>query len=221
MKTLQEIQTSHGELQDLPEEVGRFAEVQQEHAKNSATIAHSYKDALDEIRAINTLEGPYVDRLDGGQYRAALRELKETQAEEKRAKCAADYEAELVRHEQNVAALRQPLQQRLYGLSEAGTAAIPGLAASSPETVAETLEVAIMSGNKDLARAAFAIASHRGLGDVQSRYFNEVDPDARPVYESYLQLPGDEQLAERRRNVARLFPNPSPEYLMPPAKGTT
>ncbi len=80
------------------------------------------------------------------------------------------------------------------------------------------LNIATHAGNQDLARAVFVAAEQRGLGDLMARYFDEVDPEARALYQEWTELPSAEALKRKSEKLPTLVQKPDPDRLMPPAK---
>ena len=80
------------------------------------------------------------------------------------------------------------------------------------------LDIAVQADNKDLARAVFVAAERRGSGDLMTRYFDEVDPEARELYQEFASVPPAEVLERQRENVQTVLPQPDALSLETPAQ---
>jgi hypothetical protein len=190
-------------------------DIQQEHASRMGELLSGYQDTIDEIRAETQPEsGEYLDLLEGSQQRGLLREQKEQKATEAHSKVVAEYRASVERYHSELDERRGELQTRLYGVSGSeGAATLSRAALASEDELAMLMDVAATTGNTELAKAAFVAADRRGMGDLVARYFDEVDPDARGLYQEWHEIPPDEVLARQLDNVDRVIS--PPRNLMP------
>ena len=58
-------------------------------------------------------------------------------------------------------------------------------------------------------------AEQRGLGDLVARYFDEVDPEARDLYNEWLEAPSPQVLERQIEGVETIVHRPSVDELMP------
>src|SRR5215212_3453929 len=196
------------------------ADIIAEHQKNASAILIGYKDALEAIREVRELEdGRYLDRLTPEQRYALMREQKAQQTDEAYRDALAAYTAEVERYHNELALRRSHLKKRLFGVDGPdGAAALSRTVLASEEELAACLDVAIQAGNEDLARAVFVAAERRGLGDLAARYFDEVNPEARALYNEWSELPAQETLERQVESIERIVEAPDHSQLMPPAR---
>ena len=111
------------------------------------------------------------------------------------------------------------LKSRLFKVENADA----GMEAVSKTAVelGAALKYAIKAGNADMGRAVFVAAEERGLGDLMARYFDNIDPEARGLYEEWVYVPPAEVLERQREGVGTILPEPDPAGLMPFARANT
>ena len=199
------------------------AEISQEHGRNAAGILTGYQDATDEIRETRELEeGAYLDHLTPEQRMGALREQKAGRADEAYQGTLEAYTAEVERYHSELAQRRTHLKKHLFGVAGPdGAAALSRTVLASEGELAAYLDVAIQAGNEDLARAVFVAAERKGFGDLMARYFDEVDNEARALYNEWSALPTEEALERQRESIERVVQPPDYDRLMPYATATT
>lgn len=64
-------------------------------------------------------------------------------------------------------------------------------------------------------KRSLVAAERRGSGDLMARYFDNVDPEARGLYEEWVSVPPAEVLERQREGVGAVLPEPDPGALMP------
>jgi hypothetical protein len=195
-------------------------EIQQEYSSGAAEILSRYHDMLDEIKEDREPEaGPYLDRLSEEQRAELLREQKCTRVDEERARTIEEYTEATERYHSDVSERAAWLRERLYKVQN--TTALSNAATADEEGLRAMLNIAALSGDKNLARAVFVAASQRNLPDLLGRYFDEVDAEARDLYSEWKQIPALEALERQRRGVEQIVHRPSVDDLMPfPRIGT-
>jgi hypothetical protein len=197
--------------------------IQNEHSASATEIMNGYLDAINDIKSIREPdEGAYLDRLNDDQRLGLLREQKMERANEAHEQTIKAYTEEVERYHSQLSQRRTHLKKQLFHVDGPdGAAALSRAAIASEGDLAGLLDVAQQASNKDLARAAFVVAERKGYGDLLSRYFNEVDPDARSAYQEWSQLPSEEIQARQRENISRVIQPPDPDMLMPRAGAVT
>jgi hypothetical protein len=151
-----------------------------------------------------------------------LREQKAGRADDAHRQTLEAYTAEVERYHDEVAQRRTHLKGRLFGVEGPdGAAALSRTVLASEGELSAYLDVALQAGNKDLARAVFVAAERRGSGDLMARYFDEIEPEARALYNEWSELPTEEALERQRENIERVVRPPDYDRLMPYARATT
>jgi hypothetical protein len=198
-------------------------EIKEEHGRNAAAILTDYQDTTDQIRAEREPEeGAYLDRLTPQQRMGLLREQKAGRADEAHRQTLGAYREEVERYHDELAQRRTHLKGRLFGVEGPdGAAALSRTVLASEGELSAYLDVAIQAGNKDLARAAFVAAERKGLGAILLRYFDEVDNEARALYNEWSELPTEEVLERQRENIERVVQPPDYDRLTAYARATT
>ena len=199
------------------------AEIKQEHGRNAADILTGYQDTTDEVRAEEELAvGAYLDHLTPEQRYAALRQQKVERVDEAHREALEAYTTEVERYHSGLAQRRTHLKKQLFGVGGPdGAAALSRTVLASEGELAAYLDVAIQAGNEDLARAVFVAAERKGFGDLMARYFDEVDNEARALYNEWSALPTEEALERQRESIERVVQPPDYDRLMPYATATT
>ncbi len=189
-------------------------EIQQEYGSAGAEILTRYHDTLDEIKEDRDIEpGLYADRLNDRQRLELLREQKSRQVDEVRACTIEEYHEHLQQAHAEIVARSTILTERLFKVDN--TTALSNAATADEEGLSAMLNIAAHAGDKTLARAVFVAAENRGLGDLVGRYFNEVDPEARELYNEWREVPSPEVLERQAQSVEQLVHRPSVDTLMP------
>ncbi|PLS87375.1 MAG: hypothetical protein CYG60_02225 [Actinobacteria bacterium] len=194
-------------------------EIKAEHSAKAGTIMTRYQDEIREIRNTKTLpDGAYLDRLTDGQRFGLLREQKAQRAADAHAATLREYAAEVERYQADLAERTSALKGRLFGVADAG--ALSRAALADETELSTLLDVASQAGSEDLARAVLVAAHRRGAGDLMARYFDEVDPEARTLYQEWSDAPSSEVLERQRTTIERVVQMPGPDSLTPsPAFG--
>lgn len=194
MKTVQEIQTEHGD--------------------NSGRIMNSYLDAIHEIRDTRQPEaGAYLDRLSGEQRMALLREQALEKAGEAHTRTLRAYTEEVERYLSEIAQRRTHLKGQLFRVKS--TEALASAATASDAGLGAMMEMAAQTGNTELGRAAFVGAHQRGLGELVAAHFDQIEPASRALYEEWSELPDESALQRERDNVEAVVQMPGLDRLMP------
>ncbi len=194
-------------------------EILAEHSAKAGSIMTGYQDEIQQIRATKKpAEGAYLDRLTDGQRFQLLREEKARKAAEAHERTIREYTREVDRYHAELAKRTSTLKARLFGVEDAG--ALSRAALADETELSTLLDVASQAGSEDLARAVLVAAHRRGAGDLMARYFDEVDPEARTLYQEWSDAPSAEVLERQRNSVARVVQMPDPDSLTPsPAFG--
>jgi hypothetical protein len=160
-------------------------EIQAEHGAKASAILTGFQDSLQEIREIREPEeGAYLERLSPEGRVRLLRDQKVERAEDAHTRTLEEYTAEVERYHEALSERTQSLKERLFGVSGPdGAAALSRTVTASQGELEAYLDVAVQAGNRDLARAVFVAAERRGSGDLMARYFDEVDQEARDLYQ--------------------------------------
>ncbi len=192
-----------------------IGEITAEHASETARIMVGYLNETERIRQESTPEdGTYLDRLSGEERMNLLFEQKSERAGVAYREAFDAYEAQTAAFHAEHEARVRTLGERLFKVED--TAAASRAATATEPELADMLDFARLSDNRDLGRAAFVAAHHRGAGELISRYF-ETDETARGLYQEYSQrLP--QEVLERQGDVGRVVQKPDLDRLMPPAR---
>ncbi len=196
-------------------------EIRAGHSAKAGSIMTGYQDEIQQIRATKKpAEGAYLDRLTDGQRFQLLREEKARKAAEAHERTIREYTREVDRYHAELAKRTSTLKARLFGVEDAG--ALSRAALADETELSTLLDVASQAGSEDLARAVLVAAHRRGAGDLMARYFDEVDPEARTLYQEWSDAPSAEVLERQRNSVARVVQMPDPDSLTPsPAFGAS
>jgi hypothetical protein len=195
-------------------------EIVTQHGQGTAEIMNSYHDALDAIRAEREPEdGAYLDRLTDEQRMSLMREQKGAKASQAHEQAVRDYAEAVDTYYEDTQKKRQYIKKALFSVEGPEGAALSRAITAEGEELEAYLDVAQQAGNRDLARAVFVAAERRGLGDLMARYFDEVDPEARGLYQEWSKLPSEETIERQRESIPLLLPPPDPDSLMPRATG--
>jgi hypothetical protein len=116
---------------------------QAEYSRKTSELMVGYKDKLDEIKDINTVEGPYADHLSGEQRFQVITE-------------------KTSRHTAN-------LQAKLFNVKDDSTA-VAQAAAADEQGLLQMIELGQLVGDKNVACAAFAASVIKGEGRCTSRH---------------------------------------------------
>jgi hypothetical protein len=195
-----------------------LAEINQEHGRRASEILTAYMDATEAIRAERGLEeGRYLDELTPEQRMRILRECNVEEAQEAYRETYEAYTAEVERYENQLAQRRTHLKKSLFAVEGSeGAAALSRTVLASEEELAAYLDVAIQADNEDLARTVFVAAERKELGELLFRYFDDVNPEARALYQEWTKLPTQEDLERRRESIERIVRPPDYDWLIPP-----
>ncbi len=190
-------------------------EIQAEHSAKAGRIMTRYQDEIQTIRAEKKLpDGAYLDRLTDEQRFQFLREQKAQKAAEAHERTVREYAREVERYHAELSKRTNTLKARLFGVADAG--ALSRAALADEKELSTLLDVASQAGSEDLARAVLVAAHRRGAGDLMARYFDEVDPEARELYQEWTDAPAAEVLERQRTGVDRVVQMPAPESLTSP-----
>jgi hypothetical protein len=183
-----------------------------------AGIANRYHEALDEIANTRTVEemAGFWDRLTPEERSRLLLEHKADRASEVHSKALEDYRSTLEDYRSGLEERSSYLRPRLFGVEDAGT--LSRVALASDDELTTLMDRAALADNRQLAKAVFFEATQRGAGDLMARYFDEVDPEARTMYEEWSEIPSAEVLERQGESVETIIPAPELERLTPPAR---
>jgi hypothetical protein len=192
-------------------------EMQAEHGQVATEILNDYHAVIDAMREEREPEAEaYLDRLTPEQRMDLMREQKTEKAGEARTRALEAYTASVDRYYEELRRRQGHLKDRLFGVSGPdGAAALSRTVTASEGELAAYLDVAEQAGNGDLARAVFVAAERRGSGDLMARFFDNVDPDARGLYEEWTAIPPAEVLERQREGVGLVVGEADPSRLMP------
>ena len=192
-------------------------EMNAEHGAKEAEILTADFDAQQDTRELREPEeGVYLDQLSPQQRMSLLREQKAEREEERYSRTTEAMTAENDRYQEELAKRAGHLKERLFAVENSETGSRAALA--SEQELRDMLAYAAKSGNKDIARAVFVAADEKGLGDLMARYFDEVDPEARALYQEWTEIPSAETLKRKSEKLSALVQKPDPDRLMPPAR---
>jgi hypothetical protein len=192
-------------------------ELRAEYGQVASGLLNDYHADLDAIREIRGPdEGGYLDQLTAEQRMTLLREQKVEKVQDVRTQTLDAAVAEHEQYEREVVKRRDVLKQRLFGVTNADAAARAATATESD--LAAMLDYAALSGNEELAKAAFVAAHTRGAGDLLSRYFDEQDPAGRDLYAEWSEVPTEDALLRQRESIPEMVGDPGHEWLTPPAR---
>jgi hypothetical protein len=190
-KTIQEIEAAFGE--------------------RAAGILGAFYDAKDEIsRQIESVEGPHADIFTDRQRAEITRTQKAERARAKAEESRKQYQQLQTERNEAVRARTRVLREQLFGVEDGG--ALARAAVATDTQLGGMLELAIHADNADLARAVFAAASQRELGDLMNRYFERVNPEAGELYREWRSAPSEEDLERRLEDAETLFAAPDASY---------
>ncbi len=195
-------------------------EIKAEFGRRSAEIGLGVFDALAEIRGLRELEeGRYEAELSPEDRRRVLLDQKTAQEEETNRKALEDRAAAYERYEAGLSERGGYLKPRLFGVENSDT--LVRVALATDEDLSKLMDRAATSGNGELAKAVFFEATQRRAGDLMNRYFSDVDPEARDLYEEWVEIPPPELLERQRTAAEQSLPRLRREELAAPARGTT
>jgi septal ring factor EnvC (AmiA/AmiB activator) len=166
-------------------------EIQEEHSRNIAQIMMGWGGEQDQIQKSGLERGRYADQLSSEQRVAARQEQALEKAREAHERTLAAYHSELDRYEERVHLKRQDLRAKNFHVES--TEALAAALGADDSRLLDMIETAELSGNGDLARAAFTAAHRRGLGDVVAAYF-EKNPESYDAYQEWMALPDPEAI---------------------------
>jgi hypothetical protein len=194
-------------------------ETRAEHGREQAEILTARQDAVDEIAAKGSEGVSHRDKLSYGQVRSIMVEEKTAREEGNRTQTREALDAAHGRYEAALSERIGFLKERLYGIAGPdGAAALSRVALASEEELSTMMDIAAQAGNNELAKAAFVAAERKGLGDLMDRFFREVDPEARALYQEWAEIPPAEVLKRQRENLSALVQKPDPDRFIPPAR---
>lgn len=204
----------------MSEEARNIYEIQAEHSAKASEILSGYHTDTDRIKSMRDIaDGPYTDRLTAEQRSDILREQKMEMAGDVHQSAREAYTAQLQHYHGELAERTAFLKERLFKVAGPdGAAALSRTVMASDGELSAFLDIAIQADNKDLARAVFVAAERKGSGDLVARYFDEVDGDARELYQEYAQVPPAQVLERQRENVDTVIPQPDALSLEAPAR---
>src|SRR5215211_1531836 len=189
-------------------------EIQEEAGRIGSEILTDWHNTLDAIKGDREPEaGLYLDRLNDEQRMALLREQKERSMDEARARTIEEYRANRERYRDEALARTARLKRELFGEHHAER--IERMALASEEELARLMDRASFTESQELAQAVFMEAHSREAGDLVARYFDEVDPEARDLYNEWREAPGAEVLERQIESVETIVHRPSVDSLMP------
>lgn len=198
-------------------------DLQAEHGRASTEILAGYHAEIDAIKEEREPEaGAYLDRLTDEQRMNLMREQKAERGGAAHREALEAYTAAVEGYHEGLERRQGRLKARLFGVGGPdGAAALSRTVTASEGELSAYLDVAELSGNEDLARAVFVAAERRGSGDLMARYFDNVDPEARELYQEWTSIPPAEVLERQREGVGTILPEPDPAGLMPFARANT
>jgi len=197
-KTIQETEASYG---------GRTAEILGDWYATRDAIAG-------EIEAV---EGPHADLFTAGQRAEITRTQKAERARAKAEEYRKQYQQLQTERNEAVRARTRALREQLFGVEDGS--ALARAAVATDTQLGGMLELAIHADNADLARAVFAAASQRELGELMNRYFERVNPAASELYQEWRSAPSEENLERRLEDAETIFAAPDASYYFAPAFG--
>jgi hypothetical protein len=156
--------------------------------------------------------GMYLDRLSDQQRYELLREQKGQAVDEACARHREEYREQLERFGAELSERTNYLRERLFKVSDTGAGS--RAATANEDELAGMLDYAMLAGLGELGRAVFVAAEMRGLADLMGRYFSEIDPDARDLYNEWRQAPTPETLERQIEGVEQIVHRPSTDDLM-------
>jgi hypothetical protein len=189
-------------------------EIKAAYSATTTEIVQGWHDTLDEIKAEREPEaGAYLERLTDAQRQELLSEQKGTRRDEERHHALEHYRDAHERYEVELSKRANYLRERLYKVES--TTALSNAATSDEEGLSAMLNIASIAGDKTLARAVFVAADSRGLGEVVARFFDEVDPEGRELYQEWREAPSAEVLERQRAGIDTIIHRPDVHSLMP------
>ncbi len=195
-------------------------EIREAHGETAASILNAHNEFLGEIAAERgPEEGRYLDRLSGQERMRLMREQKTERARESQRAAKEAYTAEIERYRAELSARVGYLRGRLFKVEDAG--ALSRAALATDTELGTLMEIATHAGNVELGRAVFVASEQRGLGNLMTRYFEQLDPEARELYEEWTRVPPAEVLERQIQSIETVIPEPDPHRLMPTATATT
>lgn len=199
-------------------------QIREEHGAKAAGILADYYAEIDRIRDQREAEetGGCFDRLSEEQRMTLLRDQKREKADAAHRRTLDVYRREHEAYREEVRARVGYVEGGLFGMSSPESAAILSRAAlASEEELGVMLDMAAVSGNRELAKAALIGAERRGFADLVVRALEHADPETRELYHEWGDRPPEEVLARQAEQAEQIVERPSPERLEAPAIGTT
>ena len=190
-------------------------EMQAEHSERASEILSGYHAEIDQIKAEREpTEGAYLDRLEPEQRSTLLQEQKHSRAASAHETAYSEYSEEVGRYHEALQERTSWLKGRLFKVEGPdGAAALSRTVTATEGELSAFLDVAIQAENAELARAVFVAAERRGSGDLIARYFDEVDKEARDLYQEFRKAPSAEVLERQVEGIGRILPQPEPGTL--------
>jgi hypothetical protein len=188
-------------------------ETEATYGEKAAGIVRGWHEAQDEIaRSHEPVEGGFSEYLtDEGRARV-VRERKAERAGAAASEFRRKYEAMTKERNEAVRDRTSALRDELFRVEDSG--ALSRAALATDAELGAMLELAAHAGSKDLARAVFAAAAQRELGDVLSTYFERVDPQAH-LYAELKEAPSEESLERRLADAQIIFAAPDASDFAP------
>jgi hypothetical protein len=189
-------------------------EIEAASAERAARILRDWLHAKDEIcREIEAVEGPHAERFIERQRAEIAWTQKAERAGAKAGEYRREYRALMEERNQAVRKRTRKVREQLFGVQDADGLARAALA--SDAGLGSMLELAIHANNAELGRAVFTAVEQRGLGDLMHRYFDQVNPEARELYEEWKPAPSEESLERRLADAETLLAAPDASYFAP------
>ena len=131
------------------------------------------------------------------------------------------YRETLLGYEQAIAEAAEKAQEHaeslrreaLFGIGEGGSAALGQAVTASESQLLQMLDVANLTGDTNIAKAAFAAAWVRGDAPMAVRRYLEANPNAEGLLRLYERAPKADWVEEQRSNATQLVKRPTPERL--------
>jgi hypothetical protein len=189
-------------------------EIEGSYSERATRLLSGWYERWGEIAsATETVEGSHADLLTGAQRAEAAHQQKAERARARAEECRREC---LELTEGRNAAIRsraRSLRKEVYAMENADVLSRAALATDAQ--LGAMAELAAGAGSSELAKACFASAEQRQLGEVMARCLDAMGPGARGAHEELKAAPSEESMERKLADADKLFPAPTPADFAP------
>lgn len=182
-------------------------------SEQAAELIRQWHATQDEIsHSPVSVEGELADLLTPEQRAQAVREQKAARSASEADHYRREYTELQEARNDAVKTRGERVRKELYAVENADILSRAALA--TDDQLRSLMDLAATTGNSELGRAVFVVASQRGLDGVMSAYF-QANPEARELYEELQGAPQQETMERRVADAGVLFAAPMPMAYAP------